>query len=255
MVQAVRGSVSQTFGAGKMLDPRGLAASTATFLPEDVARAFLEQLRWPGGPVCPHCSSAGAYRLHARGASVRPARGGVLKCKACRRQFTVTVGTAFERSHLALNKWFLAIAQLCQSRNGLSGAKLDRLLGVSPQTARFLAHRVRQALLASRSRTNMRALSEHRAPRRAPLVDAARVLRSSAASGVSGRSAKTGSKSTERRWPSITENGRSLGRVSFEEALASMVGQTVRRALTDADRRPGGRGAQPARTVECRDVG
>jgi transposase-like protein len=231
MVQAVSPSVSQPFGAYntyKMLDPRALAASSAAFLPEDIARAFLEQVRWPEGPVCPHCRSVGAYRLHPRGASVSPARGGLLKCKACRRQFTVTVGTAFERSHVALNKWLLAIAQLCQSRDGLSGAKLDRLLGVSPQTARFLAHRVRQALLASRFRTSMRASSEHRAPRRAPLAYAAGVSRSSAASGASGPSAKTGSKSMERRRRSITENGDGLGHLSFEEALASMVGQTGR---------------------------
>jgi transposase-like protein len=240
VVQAVSPSVSQTFGAYKMLDSRALAASSAAFLPEDVARAFLEQVRWPEGPVCPHCRSVGAYRLHPRGASVSPARGGVLKCKACRRQFTVTVGTAFESSHVGLNKWLLAIAQLCQSRDGVGGAKLHRLLGVSPQTARFVAHRVRQALRASRSRTSLRASSEHRAPRRARLAYAAGVSRPSSTSGASRPSAKTGSKSTERRRPSITENGGVLGHLSFEEALASMVGQTVRRALTDADQRPGG---------------
>ena len=228
-----------------MLDVRALAASSAAFLPEDVARAFLEQVRWPEGPVCPQCRSVGAYRLHPRGASVSPARGGVLKCKACRRQFTVTVGTAFESSHVGLNKWLLAIAQLCQSRDGLSGANLDRLLGVSPQTARFVAHRVRQAFLASRSRTSLRASSEHRAPRRARLAYAAAVSRPSSTSRASRTSAKTGSKSTERRRPSITENGGVLGHLSFEEALASMVGQTVRRALTNADRRPGGPAGPP----------
>jgi transposase-like protein len=226
-----------------MLDPRGLAASTATFLPEDVARAFLEQLRWPGGPVCPHCSSAGAYRLHPRSASVRPARGGVLKCKACRRQFTVTVGTPFESSHLALNKWLLAIAHLCRSDKDLSGATLDRLLAVSPQTVRFVAHRVRQALAASNARMSVKAVrasSEQISMLRAPLEPAGGVRSSFTASGASRPSGKTSSKSRDRGRRSATENGRGLGRVLFEEALASMVNRPSHGVPTDADRHPGG---------------
>jgi transposase-like protein len=222
-----------------MLDGRGLAVSAAAFLPEDVARTVLEQLRWPGGPVCPHCRSVGAYRLHSRGASFRPARPGVLKCKACRRQFTVTVGTSFDRSHVSLNKWLLAIAHLCQSGNGLSGAKLDRLLGVSPQTARFLAHRVRHALAASRSRTSRRAPPEHLSSHRASLEHAGGLILSSAASGASRPSGKTDSKSTDRGRRSATKDGGSPGRVSFEEAVACMLGQTPRRGPGDARQRPG----------------
>src|SRR5262249_24148369 len=80
-------------------------ASMPEFLEEDAARSFLERLRGPDGPTCPHCGSLGAYRLKPKAASARPVRTGVLKCKACRRQFTVTVGTAFEGSHIPLNKW------------------------------------------------------------------------------------------------------------------------------------------------------
>jgi transposase-like protein len=223
-----------------MLDGRGLAVSAAAFLPEDVARTVLEQLRWPGGPVCPHCRSVGAYRLHSRGASFRPARPGVLKCKACRRQFTVTVGTSFDRSHVSLNKWLLAIAHLCQSGNGLSGAKLDRLLGVSPQTARFLAHRVRHALAASRSRTSRRASPEDLSSHRVSLEHAGGLIFSSAASGASRPSGKTDSKLTDRGRRSATKDGGSPGRVSFEEAVASMLGQAPRRGPADARQRPEG---------------
>jgi transposase-like protein len=140
-------------GEAPTFDRRALAASAGSFLPEDVARTLLEQLRWPDGPICPHCGSAGAYRLHPKAASARPVRGGVLKCKACRRQFTVTVGTAFARSHLGLNKWFLAIAHFCRGDKNVSGSKLEQLLGVSPHTARLLGSRVRRVLTLSGTRT------------------------------------------------------------------------------------------------------
>jgi hypothetical protein len=167
------------------------------------------------------------------------ARVGVLRCKACRRKFTVTVGTAFDSSHVSLNKWLLAIAHLGRSGNGLSGAKLDRLLGVSPPTARFLAHRVRHALAASRSRTSRRAPPEHLSSHRASLEHAGGLILSSAASGASRPSGKTDSKSTDRGRRSATKDGGSPGRVSFEEAVACMLGQTPRRGPGDARQRPG----------------
>jgi transposase-like protein len=207
---------------GHTLDSRTFAASAGSFLPEDVARMLLEQLRWPDGPVCPHCRSTGAYRLHPRAASARPVRGGVLKCRACRRQFTVTVGTALAGSHVALNKWLLAIAHLCRDA---SGGKLDRLLNVSPQTARFLGSRVRRVLTESGSRTSATGVS---ASSELPL-GARKSLEPSRSKGffssrppLSRPSGKTG-KSTKPRRRSGTENRASLEGVSFAEALATMM--------------------------------
>jgi ribosomal protein L37AE/L43A len=67
------------------------------------AREFLEKMRWPEKPICPHCGSiANHYSLKAKEGSKRPVRNGVWKCKDCRQQF-VTVGTIFEVSHIPLN--------------------------------------------------------------------------------------------------------------------------------------------------------
>jgi transposase-like protein len=211
-----------------MLD-RGLAASAAEFLPEDVARALLEQLRWPDGPVCPHCGSVGAYRLHPKAVSARPVRSGVLKCKACRRQFSVMVGTAFESSHVPLNKWLLAIAHLCRCDHDLTAVKLCRLVGVSRQSARFLSHRVRQVLAGSRWRTSVRVASAspaHQSEPRALLEYTGRLKVTSAASGVSRLSGKTSNGWTGPRRSPATEDGIRPGRVSFEEVLAKMMGLT-----------------------------
>ena len=122
------------------------AASAPGLLDEDAARAFLEHFRWPNGPVCPHCGALGAYRLHPRARSAAPVRKGVLKCKACRRQFTVTVGTAFEHSHIPLSQWLLALGRLCESRKAVSAYQLHRLVGVSRQSAWLMEQRIRRAL-------------------------------------------------------------------------------------------------------------
>src|SRR5262245_40698445 len=236
-----------------MLDSRGIAASTGVFLPEDVARAFLEQFRWPGGPVCTHCRSVGAYRLHARGSSASPARDGVLKCRACRRQFTVTVGTVFEGSHVPLNKWLLAIAHLCRPGTGVSEDKLDRLLGVSPRTAQYLAHRVRQALAASsRSPVSRNGLSKYPPDRRGPRVSPALLARSPSVPGASGRIIR---KAMDGAWHAATQRGAALGQVSFEETLVRMMNRTLRRIPADVDRHPARPAGQPERIVECLDVG
>ncbi|HET9578192.1 MAG TPA: IS1595 family transposase, partial [Usitatibacter sp.] len=91
------------------------------FQDADKAREYLEALRWPNGPVCPHCGSIGAhYHIDA----IR--RDGLWKCKDCREQFTVTVGTVFERSKIALNVWLQAVYLLCSSKKGISSHQLHR---------------------------------------------------------------------------------------------------------------------------------
>lgn len=108
----------------------------------DKAREYLEAIRWPDGPVCPHCGSTeGAYAL--KGKAHRP---GLYKCAACRKQFSVTVGTVFERSKVGLDKWLLAAYLLCSSKKGISSHQLHRTLGVTYKTAWFMAHRIREAM-------------------------------------------------------------------------------------------------------------
>src|SRR5439155_16575723 len=117
-----------------MSDGPSLPASVSELLDEEAARVFLERVRWPDGPECPHCGSPGAYRLQPNAHSIRPARRRVLKCKACRRQFTVTVGTAFEHSHISLSRWLDVIRQLCESRKAFSAYRIHRTVGVSRES-------------------------------------------------------------------------------------------------------------------------
>lgn len=130
-----------------MSDQLNLTTLAKHFSDEDTAREFLEYMRWPNGPVCPRCGAEGAYRLTGKVDSKRPVRKGVLKCKACRKQFTVTVGTIFEDSHIPLSKWLLAIHLLCSSKKGMSAHQLMRMLDLkSYKSAWFMAHRIRYAM-------------------------------------------------------------------------------------------------------------
>lgn len=110
-------------------------------LSDDEARAYLENLRWPDGPVCPHCGSKNAVALQGKAH-----RKGVKKCRDCRKQFTVTVGSIFERSHVPLRHWVYAYARMCASKKGISAKQLERELGVSYKTAWFMCHRIRHSM-------------------------------------------------------------------------------------------------------------
>src|SRR5688572_12250944 len=108
------------------------------------ARAHLESILWLHGPNCPHCGNADEARItKLKGKSTRP---GVYKCKECRKPFSVTVGTVFERSHIPLNKWVLAVHLLSASKKGMSAHQLHRMLDVDYKTAWFMAHRIRLAM-------------------------------------------------------------------------------------------------------------
>jgi len=112
------------------------------FHDDEAARAYLESIRWPNGPVCPHCG--GFERINKlHGKSHRP---GLYKCYDCRSQFTVTVGTLFERSRIPLHKWFQAVYFLCSSKKGMSSHQLHRMLEVTYKTAWFMTHRIREAM-------------------------------------------------------------------------------------------------------------
>ena len=110
---------------------------------EDAARAHFEAIRWPDGRVCPHCGTIGNSTL-LQGKSTRP---GLYKCKDCRKPFTSTMGTVYERSHIPLHKWLLATHLMVASKKGISAHQLYRMLGFgSYRTAWFMAHRIREAM-------------------------------------------------------------------------------------------------------------
>jgi transposase-like protein len=110
----------------------------------DAARAHLEAQRWPNGPVCPHCGSCAPDRVYALKGKAH--RVGLYQCNDCLQQFTVTVGTCFERSKIPLNKWVLATHLLGSSKKGMSSHQLHRMLGVTYKTAWFMTHRIREAM-------------------------------------------------------------------------------------------------------------
>ncbi|MDR3544075.1 MAG: IS1595 family transposase [Desulfosporosinus sp.] len=106
------------------------------------AREHLEALHWPNGPVCPKCHSTDRVK-RLEGKSTRP---GVVMCNACRKPFTVTVGTIFEDSKIPLNKWLLAFRLMAGSKKGISAHQLHRSLGITYKSAWFMAHRIREAM-------------------------------------------------------------------------------------------------------------
>jgi len=113
-------------------------------LTEEQAREMLERIRWPNGPVCPHC---GCVEGHTKfnGKKHRP---GVYKCNAgCGEQFTVTVNSVMEASHLPIRTWLMAFALMCSSKKGVSALQLQRQLGLgSYKSAWHMAHRIRHAM-------------------------------------------------------------------------------------------------------------
>lgn len=121
-----------------------MAAIDVARLTEDEARTILERIRWPKGPTCPHCQSQNATRIVAKSAKVRD---GLLQCKDCRGQFTVTVGTVMHRSHITLRQWVQAFHAMSASKKGISALQLQRNLGLKAYpSAWHLAHRVRFAM-------------------------------------------------------------------------------------------------------------
>jgi transposase-like protein len=126
-------------------DALNLSKLAKYFSDEDAARDLLEEMRWgKDGAVCPKCGGADPYKITPKAGS--KTRKGVYKCRACRKQFTVTVGTVFEDSHIPLSKWLLAIHLLASSKKGMSAHQLHRNLGISYKAAWFMAHRLRYAM-------------------------------------------------------------------------------------------------------------
>lgn len=130
--------------------------SKAFFHDEAAAFAYLEELIWQGKPVCPHCGNTEKPIYELKGVRSKPSkknpegveRHGLKKCGACRKQFTVRVGTVFESSHVPLFKWLQAAYLMMSSKKGVSSKQLERTLEVTYKTAWFMSHRLREAMMA-----------------------------------------------------------------------------------------------------------
>ena len=109
---------------------------------EEAAYTWVEARLWPNGPVCPHCRET-SRSSKMKGAATRI---GLYKCYACRKQFRVTVGTIFEKSHIPLRLWLQAIYLLASSKKGISSNQLHRTLGITLKSAWFMSHRIREAM-------------------------------------------------------------------------------------------------------------
>ena len=121
--------------------PKTLLEAIRYFSDLDVATEHVAKTRWPDGPVCPACGTLDPkhYYLKTRR---------VWKCRACKKQFSVKVGTVFEDSPIGLDKWLPAMWMLANSKNGVSSHEMARSLGVTQKTAWFMLHRLRLAMQA-----------------------------------------------------------------------------------------------------------
>ena len=117
--------------------PNTLVDAIRYFKDQDVCLAFVATLRWPNGPVCPACGGVEHSFLKTRR---------LWKCKACKKQFSVKVGTIFEDSPIGLDKWLLPMWMIVNCKNGVSSYEIARALGVTQKTAWFMLHRIRLAM-------------------------------------------------------------------------------------------------------------
>lgn len=131
------------------IKPLTLYGYTHTKERESEARQTLESLRWKNGVVCPRCGSGEITKIESK--QGKTIREGLYRCRDCRKakksnQFTVTVGTVFEDSHIPLDVWLQAIILLCSSKKGMSAHQLHRQLGITYKSAWFMAHRIRYGM-------------------------------------------------------------------------------------------------------------
>jgi transposase-like protein len=119
--------------------PKTLIEAVRYFSDLDVCTEFVAKLRWPNGPECPRCGGTDYSYLTTRR---------LWKCKACKKQYSVKLGTIFEGSPLGLDKWLPAVWLVANSKNGISSHELGRALGITQKSAWFVLHRVRLAMQA-----------------------------------------------------------------------------------------------------------
>lgn len=120
------------------MEPTSLLDAVRYFSDLDVCNAYMRKIKWPdGNPTCPKCGSENIGEITTRS---------MLKCRACKKQFSYKVGTIFEDSPLGLDKWFVAVWAIANAKNGISSHELGRSLGVTQKTAWFMLHRIREAM-------------------------------------------------------------------------------------------------------------
>ncbi|HJQ73754.1 MAG TPA: IS1595 family transposase [Gaiellaceae bacterium] len=124
-------------GTREKQQPESLEDAVRYFADPEVANEYAASLRWPGGRVCPRCGSAEHSYISTRR---------LWSCKACKRQFSVKAGTAFEGSTLGLDKWLPAVWVVANSMSEVSTRELARVLGVTQKSAWFMLRRIRLAM-------------------------------------------------------------------------------------------------------------
>ncbi|MDP9329840.1 MAG: IS1595 family transposase, partial [Actinomycetota bacterium] len=120
---------------------------------EAAAYAYLEELRWNGSPVCPHCGNEDrCYFLNPANGKTRKTRSGrptqrrLWKCGACRKQFSVLTDTVMHGTKIPVRTWVFVIFEMCSSKNGVSAREIERKYGIASRSAWFMTHRIREAM-------------------------------------------------------------------------------------------------------------
>lgn len=119
--------------------PANFPEAIRYFADEQRCRDFVADLRWPDGVECPR-EGCGAKRVQFI------ATRGIWRCKECKRQFSVKVGTIFENSPIGLDKWLAALWVITAHKKGISSYQLSRDIDVTQRTAWFMLHRIRLAM-------------------------------------------------------------------------------------------------------------
>jgi len=118
-------------------EPKTLQEAMIYFSDKQNAHDFIVSLRWADGVICPHCGGSEQWFIKTRL---------IWRCKACKKQFSVKVGTIFEDSALGLDKWLCSIWLIANAKNGISSYEIGRALGITHKSAWFVLHRIRYAM-------------------------------------------------------------------------------------------------------------
>ena len=121
----------------EIITPATLVEAVRYFSDADTCLSYLIPIRWPHGITCPHCASVESSFIASRR---------IWRCKVCKKQFSVKIGTIMEDSPLGLDKWLTAIWLIANAKNGISSWEIHRALGITQKSAWFILHRIRLAM-------------------------------------------------------------------------------------------------------------
>jgi transposase-like protein len=116
---------------------------------ENAAYRLLERMRWHGTPVCPHCKASGGHYLvkaKRKTTTGKVSQRRTWKCRSCRRQFSVLVGTIFHGSHIPIRTWLFVLYEMCASKNGAAAREIKRKYGLTDRAAWHMIHRIREGM-------------------------------------------------------------------------------------------------------------